>query len=377
MGAASARTSQRIGDLPSPATGSTGARVGGLICELVAPRHFELREQPAPEAGAGEAVVRISAVGICGTDLHYFAGRPRAGAWTGGPWVLGHDASAVVESVGPGAAADLVGRRVTIDPKWTCGVCEWCRAGRASLCPAQYYLGMSSPGCLAEQVAVPTAQLVPLPPGVSDAAATCLEPVAVALELEKLALPLLLRARQAAIVGGGPLGIIVASVLSARGWTPSVFEPLELRRELAARCGIAALPAEPADLGPEPRLVVETSASPQGVALAGQLCTAGSVVGVVGNAPTGIAHQVLLGQGVTVVPVRGGAGHYPEAVRLAAGGAVAGEELVTHRRPLAEVQEAFEEATGRPGTVLRTMLSFPSARATGDPVPDGASQAGR
>lgn len=347
-------------------------RVGGLVCQLAAPGRLEFLDLPTPEPRQGEAVVRINRVGICGTDLHFFNGRPRGGPWSGGPWVLGHDAAGIVEGVGEGADALMVGKRVTVDPKITCGVCNWCRAGTPELCTDQSYLGMSAPGCLAELVAVPADQLALLPDSVSDDAATVLEPVAVALELESMVLPILGAKRPVAVVGGGPLGVVVASVLQESGWPVQVFELVEFRREMALRVGIVSRPPVPVDIGQGPRLVVETSGSVDGVALAEGLCTTGSVIGIVGAADAGITTRTLLSRAITLVPVRGGAGRYPEAVRLSAGHGVVGEQLITHRHPLSAAQEAFEEAASQADQVMRSVIDMPRRRPLATPEAEGS-----
>jgi threonine dehydrogenase-like Zn-dependent dehydrogenase len=199
---------------------------------------------------------------------------------------------------------------------------------------------------LAEQVATPR---------------SVLEPAAVALHLLERVRPLLPEPGPAVVLGAGPMGIAIARVLVARGWEALALEPQAARRAMAERCGLRAAPAaageaEAAGLGDAPRLVVETSASEPGVALAEQVATPRSVLALVGRAPRGPAAAALLLGELAAVGVKGGAGHYEEAVRLAAAGAVPTEQLVTHAYPFADAQRAFEETADPARGVVRAVL---------------------
>jgi threonine dehydrogenase-like Zn-dependent dehydrogenase len=326
-------------------------RVGGDTVELVAPRRLELRRLRRPEPGPGEAVVRTRSVGICGTDLHAYGGRQDRL-----PIVLGHDMAGVVETTGDATDRSWLGKRVTVDPTVACGECEYCRADRPALCSRGGYMGMTTPGALAEYVAVPCAQLVELPESVTDESATVVEPVVVALGLLERARPLLPEPGPAAVVGGGPLGLLLARVLEYFGHAVTVFEPVAKRRELGAGMGLHVLPPGPADLGAGPRLVVETSASQKGVALVLELATPGSVIGVIGRAPAPVSFADVLLRELAVLGVRGGPGHYPEAVRLIATGAVDPCAVITHRFPMSEAPAAFAHAHDPANGVVRAVL---------------------
>jgi threonine dehydrogenase-like Zn-dependent dehydrogenase len=326
-------------------------RVGGETVELVAPRRLELRRLRRPEPGAGEAVVRTRSVGICGTDLHAYGGRHDRL-----PMVLGHDMAGVVEATGDATDRGWLGKRVTIDPTVACGACESCRAGRPALCARGGYMGMTTPGALAEYVVVSTAQLVELPDGVTDESATVVEPVVVALRLLERARPLLPEPGPAAVVGGGPLGLLLAAVLRHFGWRVTVFEPIVRRREVGAGMGLRVLPPGPAEIEAGPRLVVETSAVPKGAALARDLATPGSVIGVIGRAPASVSFADILLMELAVVGVRGGPGYYPEAVRLIGAGAVDPRAVISHRFPMSEAPAAFAFAHDPSNGVVRTVL---------------------
>lgn len=325
------------------------------MTELVGVRRLASRCLPVPTPGDGEVLVRTLAVGVCGTDLHAYGGR-----FDSVPLVLGHDAVGRVEQVGPGVDQRLRGRRVTVDPAVACGACGYCHAGRAALCPDGAYMGMTAPGAMAAFFTVPERRVIALPDAVSDIAGTVLEPVVVALRLLERTEPLLpAPSGNAVVIGGGPLGIVLATVLRHRGYRPTVVEPVARRRALAAGQGVRALAPAEAEAAPPargPLLVVETSATTAGIALAERLATPGSVVGVIGRAPADVSTAAILLRELAVVGVKGGSGHYGAAVDLVAGGAVNPQAVVTHRFGLGDAGEAFALAADREGPVVRSVL---------------------
>jgi threonine dehydrogenase-like Zn-dependent dehydrogenase len=334
--------------------GPRTSRVGGQVIELVAERQLVRTAKPPPSPGTGEAAVRISTVGICGTDVHSFSGRD--GRY---PAVLGHDTAGVVVDVGEGVNRSWLGRRVTIEPTMACGSCPQCRAEWPNVCQRGAYLGMTAPGVMAEVVAVGSEQLVALPDKVSDRAASVLEPCAVALHMLDRIDGLLPDAETALVIGGGPMGVVVGRTLSLKGWGVVLFEPREERRDVAVEFGLDARPVSAdhaRDLGSAPRLVVETSAAEAGIRLAEELSTPRSVIALIGRAPVGPTPAALLTKELSVVAVKGGAGKYEEAVELVTGGEVPAEALITHAYGFSEAQRAFEEITDRRCGVVRSVL---------------------
>jgi threonine dehydrogenase-like Zn-dependent dehydrogenase len=326
--------------------------LGGQVIELVEPNRFAPVTRPVPEAGPGEVVVEMRALGLCGTDLHMFGGRGDKY-----PHVVGHDGAAVVIAIGEGVAETLRGARVTIDPLTRCGECPACRRGVVQLCPNGGYLGMLGPGILGQYVRLSAAQAIPLPDNVTDAAATVLEPVAVALHtLDRIA-PSIDGPWPTAVVGGGPLGILLALVFEHAGHACTVFEPEQSRRDLGTSLGVTMTPAEPIELPSGPRIIVETSAARAGVALADELATPGSVVAMVGRAPESIAPASVLLKELTLIGVRGGPGKYEDAVRLVSEGTIDTEKVVTHRFSWNEAEAAFRMNIDQPGTVVRALLT--------------------
>jgi len=328
------------------------ARVGGRVLRLEAPQDLRVVELPHPDAGAGEVAVDVRAVGVCGTDLHAYRGRAQRL-----PIVLGHDVAGLVTGVGAGVDEALLARRVTIDPAMRCGRCVYCARGLPALCPVGAYMGMSVDGAFAERLVVPAANVHVLPDAVDDLAATVLEPVVVALRLLQRTDGVLPDPARTVVIGGGPLGIVLARVLQARGHDVRVVEPQPGRRRVAEGLGLSAvapevLPPPPAG----PALLVETSATAAGTLLALQAATPGSAIAVIGRSPESVPMaDVLLGE-LSVLGVRGGSGLYDDAIRLVADGVVAPAAVITHQYAADQAGAAFAEAVASPDNVLRAVV---------------------
>jgi alcohol dehydrogenase len=195
-----------------------------------APNRIELREEPPPPLAPEEVVLRVEAVGICGSDMHAYHGHdPRRVP----PLVLGHEfAGTIVE--GPGR-----GRRVTGNPLITCGVCEFCVQGRNNLCADRTMVGMTRPGAFAEYLAIPVGSLIEIPPEMDPVVAALTEPAATALH----ALNLVMRAAvrplpecSVLVIGGGAVGLLSALLARSYGVRRlTVAETNPLRRASAER----------------------------------------------------------------------------------------------------------------------------------------------
>ena len=133
--------------------------------QLVAERRVEVRPMPdPPEPGPGEVTVRVRAVGICGSDMHYYLEGSCAGYPAKFPCVLGHEPAGEVAAVGAGVENLRTGARVAIEPALTCGRCEYCRAGRYNLCESVVFMGgVQTHGLLREWATIPAANAVPIP----------------------------------------------------------------------------------------------------------------------------------------------------------------------------------------------------------------------
>ncbi len=179
------------------------------------PNEVQLLDRDAPAIASGEVVVRIDAVGICGSDLHAYHGHdPRRQPGL----VLGHEfAGSVIESADPQWA---VGRRVTGNPLITCGHCDFCVQGRDNLCANRTMVGMTRPGAFAERMSIPGACLIEVPEALEAVSAALTEPAATALHAINLASRAMARPLAEGLVlvlGGGAIGMLAALLLRQRG----------------------------------------------------------------------------------------------------------------------------------------------------------------
>ena len=196
------------------------------------PEMLEYQEAPDPEPG-GDALVEIAHVGICGSDMHAYAGHDERRP---APLILGHEAAGRVIA-GPGE-----GTRVAINPLVTCGECEACRAGRDNLCPHRQIISMPPrEGAFAERVVMPERNLVPIPDHVPTEKAALTEPLACgwhAVRLAEAALDRPVAAARCQVIGAGAIGLGAALVLVAKGAREiTIIEAHPARREVAAAAG--------------------------------------------------------------------------------------------------------------------------------------------
>jgi alcohol dehydrogenase len=198
------------------------------------PNEIQLLERPTPEPRPGEVVLRIEAVGICGSDLHAYHGHdPRRAPGL----VLGHEfAGSIESSAAPGFEQ---GMRYTGNPLITCGTCEYCAQGRNNLCANRTMVGMTRPGAYAEFMSIPATSLVALPPGMSARTAALTEPAATALHAVNLSMRALARPLpecSVLVIGGGAVGMLAALLLRHYGVRElTVAEVNALRRESIGR----------------------------------------------------------------------------------------------------------------------------------------------
>jgi alcohol dehydrogenase len=198
------------------------------------PLEVQLQDRPSPELEPGEVVLRIEAVGICGSDLHAWHGHdPRRKPGL----VLGHEFVGRVER--SAAAGHEVGTRYTGNPLITCGVCEYCVHGRNNLCANRRMVGMTRPGAFAEYMSLPAASLIAMPQQLSARAAALTEPAATAWHAINLTLRALVRPLhecQVLVIGGGAIGMLSALLLRHLGAGRVVLAELNaLRRQAVAR----------------------------------------------------------------------------------------------------------------------------------------------
>ena len=208
-------------------------------------RDIRIEDVEKPAVGPGEALVRVRAVGVCGSDVHYYLNGRIGTQVVRAPHILGHEAAGEVVEVGEGVKNLSPGTRVAIEPGIPCGRCEHCKRGRNNICPDVKFLGTPPVGgAYREYISFPADFLYPLPDSISFAEGALIEPLAVGMYAVELAE--LRTGDDIAVLGCGPVGIATLKVAQAQGAgrvfvTDIVDERLAFARKQG---GVVALHAE-------------------------------------------------------------------------------------------------------------------------------------
>lgn len=325
----------------------------------------EVQERPEPEAVPGWVVVKVDVASLCGTDAHQYEGRIDSPF----PRVPGHDFAGTVESVGDGVDPSLTGRQFAVKPSLPCGECDACRTGRPLDCPRKKLIGLWSDGCLAERIAVPAVNLVPIPDGVPLYGAALLEPFAVGLNcVDRLDIKL---GDTVMVLGQGPIGLAVARLAAASGAGQLIVT--DVRDEVfpvsRAYGATTTLDSRAEDLvqqvlglteGRGADIVVETSGAPAATASVIDLVRKegkASFIGYANDLP-GIPVVPMMLKTLTVFGIggNGGRGQYERSLELIRTGRVDLEPLVTHRFGLDDVAEAFEVASTKRDGAIKVVI---------------------
>jgi (R,R)-butanediol dehydrogenase / meso-butanediol dehydrogenase / diacetyl reductase len=300
---------------------------------------------PAP----GEIQLEVAYTGICGTDLHILHGAMDARVTM--PAVLGHEMAGCVASIGDGVEGWTVGDPATVMPLVSCGVCSACTSGAPHICYRLIFLGIDAPGSMQSRWNVPADVLVRLPADLSLQTAALAEPTAVAVhDVRRSGLA---PGERAVVVGAGPIGLLIANVARAAGAEVVVFEPNELRRQIADSLDLVAVDPMAEDMaawvdawtdGAGADVAFEVSGSAAGIGTAiGCLGARGRavVVGIHATPPPVDLFRVFWRE-LTLIGARVyERDDYEEAVRLLAAGAIPSDTLITDVVPIQRVTEAF------------------------------------
>lgn len=315
---------------------------------LYGPGDVRVEETPVPRPEPGESLVRVTCVGLCGSDLHWY-GEGRVGSTAlDGPVVPGHELAGVVEE-GP-----LGGRAVAIDPAIPCERCAECRRGYRNLCPNVLFAGQAPyDGGMREYLAWPDAQLFPLPAGLSAEEGVLLEPLGVAVHAVDLGHVRL--GASVAVVGCGPIGLMLVALARLAGATHvAAVEPLPHRRDAARRAGadtVLAPEEVEGDTGVGD-VAFEVAGTDEAVGLAVRMARPGGrvvLVGIPAEDWTRFPASPARRKGLTLVMSRRMNEVYPQAIGLVERGLVDVSALVSHRFPLTDAAAAFATAAERRG----------------------------
>jgi L-iditol 2-dehydrogenase len=326
------------------------------VLRLHGTQDFRLHDELRPEPGPGESLVRVTAVGVCGSDVHWFEEGSIGDAQITQPLVLGHEFAGVIQS------GEQRGERVAVDPAVPCGACEFCQEGNPNLCTALCFAGHGTEdGALREYMPWPTRCLHPLPDALTDAEGAMLEPLGVAIHAVDLGH---VRPGMAVgVYGCGPIGLLTLQVARAAGAVQIIAtDKLSHRLKMARAVGATEVfHAAEGEENPEVWAAtkgrgvdVAFEAAGENAAVETAVATVrpgGRVIlsGIPADDRTAFTASVARRKGLTIKLVRRMKHTYPRAIRLVERGLVDVQSLVTHRFPLSEFEKAFSAAARREG----------------------------
>lgn len=305
--------------------------------------------EPA-DPGPGEVRVEVAYTGICGTDLHIYRGHMDARVSV--PAVLGHEMSGRVAGLGAGVRGWAVGEPVTVMPLDWCGACPACLAGNSHVCQRLTFIGIDAPGAMQQSWVVPERTLIRLPDGLELRSAALVEPTAVAVHDVRRAG--VARGEQVLVVGGGPVGVLIALVARHSGADVMVAEVDPARRGFALDLGLRVVDPVADDLlglvdewtkGAGARVAFEVSGAAEGVttavdslAVRGRLCLV-----AIHPAPREVNLHRFFWRELTLVGARlYSRADFLLAAELVRDATVPADRLITHVEPLASAERAFE-----------------------------------
>ncbi|MFF7845309.1 zinc-binding dehydrogenase [Streptomyces ossamyceticus] len=344
-----------------------------LAVRYTAARTLDTAPAPGVEPGPGEVELAPAYVGICGTDLHIFHGDMDARVAT--PAVLGHEMSGRVLRVGPGVEDWAPGDAVTVMPLRWDDTCPACRAGHQHVCQNLDFIGIDSPGAMQQRWTVPASTLIRLPEALALDRAALVEPTAVAVH--DVGRAQVTEGEKVVVVGGGPVGVLIALVARAAGAEVRVVELSAHRRKLAQELGLTVWDPATDDIG---TLVgAWTGDAGADVAFevsgaAGGVDTAVEVLGVRGRLclvaihprPREVNLHRFFWRELTLIGARlYDRSDFEQAVSLVADGTIPADRLISKVVPLTQAPAAFEALEGG-GDVMKILLDCTDDTDTSD-----------
>ncbi|WP_024820645.1 MULTISPECIES: NAD(P)-dependent alcohol dehydrogenase [Micrococcaceae] len=315
---------------------------------LVGTKDLTVENRKLPEYASDEVLVKIAAVGVCGSDVHYYRHGRIGDFVVDAPLVLGHEVSGTIVAVGDDVDDSRVGQRVAIEPQRPCGKCRECRAGLYNLCPKmEFYATPPVDGAFAEYAVIQDAFAHPIPDNLTDEAAALLEPLSVAITTMRKAH--VVPGSSVLIAGAGPIGIICAQTAKAFGASEVIVTDLVAeKRERALTYGatrvIDPVEVDIANAGLDVNAFIDASGSPRAVdAGIKAVRPAGYVVLVgLGNPEMTLPVEHIQNYEINVTGIFRYTDTWPAAIHLVSSGLVELDSLVTGRFGLDEVEAALD-----------------------------------
>lgn len=339
---------------------------------LTALEKIEITERPVPEiSNPDEVLIRMSSVGICGSDVHYYRNGRIGSQVITFPFTLGHEGAGIVEMTGRAVTSLKTGDRVAVDPAMPCGECDQCKAGRKHTCRNLKFLGCpgQSEGCLSEYIVMPASSCYLLPQNLTLDQAALSEPLSIGLYAVMLAGDI--TDQPVAILGSGPIGVSVMLAARASGsgkiyMSDRIEERLDLVRQMGAdrawntdKCDIAEEIVTVESI--QPGVVFECCGKQEAADQAINILRPGGklmVIGIPEFQKWSFDADNIRRKEISINNVR----RQNEAVSLTlemiSDGRIIPDMMQTHNFILDEVTEAFEIVAGYKDGVMKAMIHF-------------------
>ena len=333
-----------------------------LASYLLEPGKIEIRSLPVPVPGPEQVLIRVDAVGSCGSDTHFYKTGVIGDLVVKSPIVLGHEVAGTIVAVGENVSADRIGQLTAVEPQKPCRACEYCKRGDYHLCPSmEFYGAWPVDGAFAEYVLIDSDFAFDVPGHMTAEQAALVEPTSVAVHACR-------RAGVSAgssvfITGAGPIGVMTTQVARAFGATRIVVtDPAEPRRDFVARRGatevVNPLTTDLSAYGDQFDIYIDASGNAEAILSAIPVIKRGGMAMLVGmgshDLSVPIAH--LQHREITMTGTYRYVNTWPAAISLIATGAVNTEGLVTSRHGLHEVEDAMLNATRDPHSIKSMII---------------------
>ena len=337
---------------------------------MTQPGKIEFHEVPKPNPVAGEIIIQVRRIGVCGSDIHVYHG---VHPYTGYPVVQGHEVSGVISAIGEQVSGFSIGDKVVFMPQVTCGECYPCRHGMYHICDHLKVMGFQTGGAAQEYFPVRADMVLKLPESISLDQAAMIEPVSVAVHALTRGVSQLenLSGQKVLVLGAGTIGSLVGQVAMACGAKVLITDVSDYKLQKAHQCGFAyACNSRRDDLGQallvsfgpdKADLILECVGVPDTITQAVSLARKGStivVVGVFGKKPEvdlGLVQDRELSLVGTLMYQKR---DYEKAIQLVAQGALKLDPMITHHFPFRQYLTAYETIEAAKGGIMKVMIDL-------------------
>lgn len=341
-----------------------------MACVLTAPKTLEFQEVPMPAAKDGEILLKLEAIGVCGSDVHYYAHGRIGDFIVEYPFILGHECAGTIVEVGNGVKDLKVGDRVALEPGVPCGKCEMCKTGHYNLCPdVRFFATPPIGGCLMNYVSFPAEYAFKLPDNVSAIEGALVEPLAIGINAALTGGVKL--GDTVVIFGAGCIGLVSLLAAKAYGATQIIsVDMIDKRLDVAKKFGATTLNSKKCDVvaeimkltgGKGAHVVLDCAGFSETVRNSLLVARANATVVVVGlGADTldGIPLGPMSTKELKVTSIFRYKNIYPIAINAIAGGNIPILDIVSNEFKFEDTPEAYKTACENAVNTVKSVITF-------------------